>query len=50
MLIVLKVYAHASEDMASDLKPQRLNRDDIMELIVDTDFDGDISDCDRRVS
>jgi len=45
---MLQVCAHTSEDMASDSKPQRL-RDDDMELILDPDSDGDISDCDRHM-
>jgi hypothetical protein len=42
---MLQVPAHTSEDTTSDSKPQRLNRDDIMELILDPDSDGDIFDC-----
>jgi hypothetical protein len=42
---MLQVSAHTSEDIASDSKPQRLNRDDIMELILDPVSDGDISYC-----
>jgi hypothetical protein len=46
---MLQESAHTSEDTASGSKPQRLNRNDIMELILDPDSDGDISACDRRV-
>jgi hypothetical protein len=46
---MLQVFARTSEDTASDSKPQRLNSDDDMELILDPDFDGDISDCDRHI-
>jgi len=49
MQLCLHTSPGTSEDAASDSIPQRLNRDDIMELVLDPDSDGDISDCDRRV-
>jgi hypothetical protein len=41
---------HTSEDMAWNSKRQKLNRDDIIELILDPDSDGDISDSDQSDS
>jgi hypothetical protein len=49
MLIMLQASAHAPEDTASDSKSQRLNEDDIMELILEPDSDGDISNRDQCV-
>jgi hypothetical protein len=47
---VTRVYTHTSKDIATNSKRKRLNRDDIVELILDPDSDDDVSVCDQSDS
>jgi hypothetical protein len=40
---VTRVYTNTSKDMATNSKLKRLNRDNIVELILDPDSDDDVS-------
>jgi hypothetical protein len=43
---VASVHAHTSEGRASNSK-QRINRDDTVRLIIDSDSDSDVSECEQ---
>jgi hypothetical protein len=44
---VTRVYTHSSEDMASKSKRKRLNREDIVDMILDPDSEDDVCVCDQ---